>query len=195
VALIHEDPISTLLAWMSEAEAAGEPLPEAMTLATATKDGVPSARMVLLRGASDGDLRFFTCYESRKAGELEGNPRAALVFHWKSLTRQVRVEGRVERLSPEESDAYFATRPRGSQLSATISPQSRPIASLAELEHARDELDLRLAGKPVPRPANWGGYKIVPHTVELWIGGDHRLHDRFRYERHGAVWTMQRLAP
>ena len=195
MALIHDDPISTLLAWINDAEAAGEPLPEAMTLATATREGVPSARMVLLRGASDGDLRFFTCYDSRKAGELDDNPRAALVFHWKSLTRQVRVEGTVERLSDAESDAYFATRPRGSQLSATISPQSRPIASLAELETARDELDRRLGDAPVPRPSNWGGYRLVPHTIELWIGGDHRLHDRFSYHRHGDAWTMQRLAP
>lgn len=193
--MIHDDPIATLLAWMEEAESAGEPLPEAMTLATATADGVPSARMVLLRGATDGDLRFFTSYDSRKAGELDGNPRAALVFHWKSLTRQVRVEGTVERLSAEESDAYFATRPRGSQLSATVSPQSRPIASLAELEAARDDLDRRLGDRPVPRPHNWGGYRLVPHTIELWIGGTHRLHDRFRYRRHGEAWTMQRLAP
>lgn len=195
MAVIHDDPIATLLHWMNEAEAAGEPLAEAMTLATATRDGVPSARMVLLRGISEGGLRFFTCYDSRKAVELDGNPRAALVFHWKSLTRQVRIEGAVERLSAEESDAYFASRPRGSQLSATVSPQSRPIPGLEGLERAREELDAQLGSAPVPRPANWGGYRLVPHTVELWIGGDFRLHDRFRFHRTAAGWTRERLAP
>jgi pyridoxamine 5'-phosphate oxidase len=189
------DPVATSVAWIGQARAAGDPIPEAVALATASRDGVPSVRMVLMRGLSEGAPRFFTHYESRKAHEIADNPRAAFVFHWKVIERQARIEGTVQRLSAAESDAYFAQRPRGSQLSASVSPQSRPIDSLQELHEARRVLEASLGERPVPRPPNWGGYRLVPTAVELWRSGDARLHDRERFERTDDGWTRQRLAP
>lgn len=193
--MTDDDPVATLLAWIDEAQRGGDAFADAMALATATPDGVPSVRMVLLRGIVDGQLRFFTCYDSPKARELDRNPRAALAFHWKSLERQVRIEGTVERLSAADSDAYFASRPRGSQLSASVSPQSQPIESLAVLEQAREKLAAELAGGPVPRPENWGGFGLRPTMVELWVGGGDRLHLRRRFQRAGEGWVVDILAP
>jgi pyridoxamine 5'-phosphate oxidase len=152
--------------------------------------------MVLCRGIDAAGIRFFTNYESRKASEIEANPHAAAVFHWAALTRQVRVEGPVSRLAPAESDAYFASRPRGSQLSAAVSPQSRPIASLDALRQKQRVLEAELAGRAVPRPASWGGYRISAIRVELWTSGADRMHERVLFERSGEAWQQaRRLAP
>lgn len=197
MAVTHEDPIATLHAWRAEARAAGEPEPDAMTLATVGADGRPSARVVLLRGRTDdGVLRFFTGYDSRKGLELAASPWAALVLHWKALSRQVRVEGPVHRLLADESDAYFAQRPRDSQLAAAVSPQSAVIDALEALERERQALDERLAGGPVPRPERWGGFGLHPHVVELWRSGQARMHERRRFTRvDGGGWVLERLAP
>jgi pyridoxamine 5'-phosphate oxidase len=196
MAVTDEDPIATLNAWLQEARAAGEPEPDAMTLATATADGRPSARMVLLRGRSDdGMLRFFTSYDSRKGRELADNPRAALVLHWKLLARQVRVEGHVQRLPEAESDAYFASRPHDSQLAAAVSPQSAVIESLSALERERRALRDQLGDRPVPRPARWGGFGLVPEVVELWRSGPARMHERRRFSRCAGGWLVEPLAP
>lgn len=196
MAVTHEDPIATLRAWLEEARAAGEHEPGAMTLATVGEDGRPSARIVLLRGRSDdGVLRFFTGYDSRKGLELAGNPWAAVVLHWKAIARQVRVEGKVYRLAAVESDEYFAQRPRDSQLAAAVSPQSRAIESLAALEHERRALAERLGDGPVPRPERWGGYGLVPETVELWRSGAARMHERRRLVRSRSGWSVEMLAP
>ncbi len=191
-----EDPIATLRAWLAEARAAGDPQPEAMTLATATPDGRPSARIVLLRGRSDdGILRFFTAYDSRKGQELADNSRAALLLHWKCLARQVRVEGAVERLSAAESDEYFAARPRDSQLAAVVSRQSTVIEGLPALERERLALHERLGDAPVPRPERWGGFGVTPEVVELWRSGDARMHERRRFTRCKGGWLVESLAP
>jgi pyridoxamine 5'-phosphate oxidase len=187
---LDADPVTQLRAWLDEARAAGVELPEAMTLATATADGAPSARMVLLKDAGARGLSFFTSYESRKGVELAGNPRAALVLYWHALGRQVRVEGDVERLPEAESDAYFASRPPGSRRSAAVSPQSRVVGSRDELERAAEEL-----GDDVPRPASWGGYLLVPSQWEFWQHRLDRLHDRFRYPPGEDGWIVERLAP
>lgn len=189
------DPLALLLDWYGEAAQAGEPEPEAMTLATCTADGRPSARMVLFRGLSQGRLRFFTHYDSRKAHELDANPRAAVVFHWPRLGRQVRIEGTVERLEAEESDLYFAARPRGHQLQTLASPQSRVIADMAEVTARHRLLVAEYAGKDVPRPSYWGGYALVPTTIELWTRGADRLHERRVFDRELTGWRESRLAP
>jgi pyridoxamine 5'-phosphate oxidase len=188
-------PLETLAAWMSEAEAAGILEPTAMALATVGLDGAPSVRFVLCRGIDARGVRFFTNYDSRKGHELEATHRAAAVFHWAPLARQVRIEGRVVRATAEESDAYFAARPRGHQLAAAVSPQSRPVASLDDLHARYAELDTKLAGAPVPRPAGWGGYWLLADVVELWLGKPDRMHDRVRHERHGETWRASRLGP
>src|SRR5690606_10176781 len=159
---IIENPLLLLDAWVAEAARAGHTLPEAMTLATVSAEGRPSARVVLYKGLSRGGLTFFTNYESRKARELEATPHAAVVFHWAALQRQIRVEGYVERLSAEESDAYFATRPRDSQLGAWASPQSSVVTSRQQLEGNLEEFARRFADRPVPRPPHWGGYRLIP---------------------------------
>ena len=166
-----------------------------MALATATPDGRPSARMVLLKEADERGFAFFTNRESRKGGELAANPRAALLLHWWPLGRQVRVEGRVEPISDEESAAYFGTRPLPSRLAAWASPQSRPLADRAELERLYAEAAARFPGDEVPLPPHWGGYRVVPDAYEFWQHGDDRLHDRIRYERDGNAWKRERLAP
>ena len=187
---LDADPAAELRTWLEEARAAGIELPEAMTLATATADGAPSARMVLLKDADERGLSFFTNYESRKGVELAENPRAALVVYWHALGRQVRVEGRVERLPAAESDAYFESRPPGSRRSAAVSPQSAVIGSREELERAAAAL-----GNDAPRPPGWGGYLLVPSLWEFWQHRVDRLHDRFRYRPGEGGWVVERLAP
>jgi pyridoxamine 5'-phosphate oxidase len=192
---MSDDPLRRFQAWFREAEAAGVEVPEAMTLATATRDGRPSARFVLLKGADDDGFVFYTGYGSRKSDELAENPRAALVFYWRQVGRQVRVEGVVERVSEEESAAYFATRPRASQLAAWASAQSRPLASRAELEQRYAELEREYAGREVPLPPHWGGYRLRPDAYEFWVHRDNRLHDRERYTRQDGGWKVELLAP
>jgi pyridoxamine 5'-phosphate oxidase len=192
---MSDDPLRRFEAWFGEAEQAGVEVPEAMTLATARADGTPSARMVLLKGVGSGGFVFYTGYGSRKADELAANPRAALVFYWRPLGRQVRVEGTVERVSAEESAAYFATRPRGSQLAAWASDQSRPLASRDELEARYAELERDYEGREVPLPPHWGGYRLRPEAIEFWEHRDNRLHDRVRFTRAREAWTVERLGP
>ena len=194
---LHSDPVEQFRAWLSEAIAAEIHEPWASALGTATPEGLPSVRFVLLRGFDSRGFVFYTNYGSRKALELEANPHGALAFYWHELGRQVRVEGTVERTSAEESDAYFDSRPFGNRLSAIASPQSRVLASRAELEQAVRELmgRYRHAGEGVPRPATWGGYRLVHEAIEFWQHGPHRLHDRLRYARRGAGWIVDRLAP
>jgi len=190
------DPIALVRRWLAEAQAAGVEQHDAMTLATATSDGRPSARAVLLKGIDARGFVFYTNYESRKAGELDANPHAALALLWIPLQRQVRVTGAVARVDPEESDAYFASRPRGSQLGAWASAQSRPLADREELERRWDALDERYGGGAVPRPPHWGGYRVEPDEIEVWQGRANRLHDRFAYTRApGGGWARERLQP
>jgi pyridoxamine 5'-phosphate oxidase len=191
---LDADPLRQVAAWYADAVAAGLAQPESMALATTTPDGRPSARMVLLRGHDDHGVVFFTNRKSRKARELADNPRAALVLYWQPLHRQVRIEGVVEELTTDESAAYFATRPRGSQVAAWASAQSRPISDRDELERLYREADARFSSE-VPLPPFWGGYRVVPESIELWQGRENRLHDRIRYERQGGRWTMTRLQP
>lgn len=189
------EPLESLRRWLADAIAARLPEPNAMTLATATPDGRPSARTVLLKGLDDRGLTFYTHYTSRKGRELEANPRAAAVLVWLELERQVCVTGTVERVPPAESDAYFASRPLGSQLGAWASAQSAVVAGREELDARLAELARRYGGGPVPRPPSWGGYVLRPQTVEFWQGRPSRLHDRLRYAREGDRWRLDRLAP
>jgi pyridoxamine 5'-phosphate oxidase len=189
------DPISTFSAWYGEAVRSGAPFADAMTLATATPEGRPSARVVLYKGLWEGRLGFVSNFESRKGRELERNSAAALVFFWPSLGRQVRFEGAIARAPESASEQYFASRDRDSQLGAWASPQSRPLASRAALEEAVEATRARFAGRAVERPPHWGLYLLTPEYAELWISGDHRLHDRFAYRRTDAGWDSQRLAP
>jgi pyridoxamine 5'-phosphate oxidase len=190
------DPLKQFQRWFDEARAAGLPLPEAMTLATATPDGHPSARLVLLKQADEAGFTFYTNYRSQKARELDANPEAALVFYWPQLERQVRVEGRVVRTGVSESNAYFKTRPRESQLGAHASPQSEAVASRAVLEQKFAELARFWEGREVERPAHWGGYRLAPDRIEFWKGRPSRLHDRLLYERQpDGRWSITRLAP
>jgi pyridoxamine 5'-phosphate oxidase len=169
--------------------------PEAVALATATPDGRPSVRMVLAKGFDDRGLKFHTGLGSRKAGELEATGRGALLFYWHPLGRQVRIEGSVERVSDEESEEYFRTRPRGGQIAAWASAQSQVIGSREELDERVAELEREFEGRDVPLPPHWGGYLLVPETWEFWQHRDSRLHDRFRYRRDDDGWTIDRLAP
>jgi pyridoxamine 5'-phosphate oxidase len=192
---LASDPLDQFRDWFAEASAAVE-VPEAVALATATPDAAPSARMVLLKGFDERGLVFFSHYTSRKGRELEANPQAALLFHWSPLGRQVRVEGRVDRVPAEESDAYFATRPRDAQIGALASRQSDRLGSRAELYDRMAELEGDLGGRPVSRPPSWGGYLLVPHAWEFWQHRAARLHDRFRYERDpSGAWGFERLFP
>ena len=190
---VDRDPLRQFARWFEEAGEAGIRAPEAMAAATATHDGGPSVRMVLLKGFDERGFVFFTGYESRKGQELAENPRAALLFYWDPLGRQVRIEGPVERVSADASDAYFRTRPRGAQISASVSPQSRVVGSRAELEALAGELEAR--EREIPRPSAWGGYRLTPETYEFWQHRSNRLHDRLRYRRDDGGWILERLAP
>jgi pyridoxamine 5'-phosphate oxidase len=194
-AQVDADPIVQFGRWFANAEAADLIEPTAMTLATVGAGGRPSARMVLLKGFDERGFVFYTNYESRKAGELDGNPAAALVFWWGALQRQVRVEGAVERVHREESEAYFRSRPLGSRLGAWASAQSQVIAGRAELEERLEELTARYGDGDVPLPPFWGGYRVRPEVVEFWQGRPNRLHDRLRYRRTPGGWEIDRLSP
>lgn len=189
------DPVSLFTEWFDAAEAAGLPLAESVALATATAEGVPSVRMVLLKEADERGFVFFTNYESRKARELETNPVAALCFHWASLERQVRVTGTVARISHGESDEYFQSRDRGSRLGAWASRQSQPLPGRAELEDRVADVTARFDEGQVPLPPFWGGYRIEPTVVEFWQGRPDRLHDRLVFERTADGWMTRRLYP
>ncbi|MGW8313934.1 MAG: pyridoxamine 5'-phosphate oxidase [Desulfuromonadales bacterium] len=190
------NPISQFTRWLQDAELAGIALPNAMTLATATPQGRPSARMVLLKGVDEQGFVLFTNYASRKALELLENPLAALVFCWLPLSRQVRVEGTVEPLEANASDQYFASRPRGYQIEAHASPQSQVIQDRGCLERRFQDLTRTFDGREVPRPPHWGGYRLIPDVLEFWQEGEHRLHDRLRYRRvRSDQWLIERLAP
>jgi pyridoxamine 5'-phosphate oxidase len=190
------DPFTQFGDWFDQVAQADIREPNAMTLATATPDGKPSARMVLLKGMDARGFTFFTNYESRKGAELTVNPQAALVFFWVQLERQVRVEGRVERLSTAESDEYFASRPEGSQLGAWASQQSAVLPDRGALEARYEERRAQYEGLEVPRPPFWGGFRLIPETVEFWQGRANRLHDRLRYRRQDdGSWMIERLSP
>ena len=189
------DPTEQFRRWFDEALAAGLHEPNAMTVATATRDGRPSARVVLLKGFDERGFVFYTNYEGRKGRELEENPRAALLFYWGELERQVRIEGTASRVSEKESDAYYASRPRGSRLGAWASEQSRVVGGREVLEGRIGDLEAEYAGREVPRPPFWGGYRVLPEVVEYWQGRENRLHDRIVYRREGAGWEIGRLQP
>ena len=197
---VDADPFAQFRAWFDDAVAHGVAQPEAMTVASADTEGRPSARMVLLRGLDDRGFTFFTNYGSRKAGELGANPHAAIVFHWPVVLRQVRATGAVERVSDEESDEYWSTRPRGSQIGAWASAQSAVVADRSVLEAAVADCEARFSEPdggdgPVPLPDYWGGYRVLPEVIELWQHRDDRLHDRMRYTRDGDAWDLARLQP
>jgi pyridoxamine 5'-phosphate oxidase len=189
------DPIELFTSWFEAAREAGVLLPEAVTLATAAPDGVPSARMVLLKDVDADGFVYFTNFASQKAREMDANPHAALCFHWAILQRQVRVSGTVSRVTAEESAAYFATRPRGSQIGAWASRQSERLASRDELEKSVRDLNAEFEGKGVPRPPFWGGYRLEPGTIEFWQGRVDRLHDRLVFRRAERGWITERLYP
>jgi pyridoxamine 5'-phosphate oxidase len=190
-----DDPLTLFESWLEEARAAAGYEAEAMAVATATPDGAPSVRMVLLKGVDERGLVFFTNYSSRKGEELERNPRAALLFHWPEIGRQVRVEGPASRVDRAESEAYARSRPRASQLSALASPQSQVVPDREWLERRVEELDREHAGAELPLREDWGGYRVEPETWEFWEHRDNRLHDRHLYTRTAEGWRVERLAP
>lgn len=189
------NPFDFFKLWFDQALNADLPEPNAMTLATVNAQGKPSARIVLIKGLDDRGITFFTNYQSRKGQELAQNPHAAILFHWTELERQVRIEGRVEMCSPEESDAYYLSRPAGSRLGAWASPQSKVIESRDVLENLVQKAHAEQDGDPKTRPPFWGGYRLVPDFFEFWQGRPSRLHDRLAYSKQGDMWTMSRLAP
>jgi pyridoxamine 5'-phosphate oxidase len=189
------DPVTQFRGWFESAVGARLHEPNAMILATATNEGRPSARTVLLKGYDERGFVFYTNYEGRKARELAANPACALLFYWGELERQVRIEGRAGRLPDEESDAYFASRPRGSRLGAWASEQSRPVEDRSVLEERLRALEAEYAGREIPRPSFWGGYRVEPDSVEFWQGRGNRLHDRISYRRDVGAWRLERLQP
>jgi pyridoxamine 5'-phosphate oxidase len=189
------DPFQLFDEWFAEAQASEPNEPEAMTVATTGADGQPSARMVLLKAGGPEGFTFYTHEQSAKGADLAENPRAALLFHWKSLSRQVRIEGMVERVSAAEADAYFATRARDSQLGAWASDQSRPLDSRETFERRFEEAKLKFDGRDVPRPSTWGGYRVVPERIEFWTARQHRLHERRLFFREGEGWSEGLLYP
>jgi pyridoxamine 5'-phosphate oxidase len=191
------DPVSMFDRWLGDTVAAGVHEPNAMVVASVSAHGLPSTRMVLLKAVDERGFVFYTNYESRKGHELDADPACSLLFPWHDLQRQVRVEGRAERVSREESEAYFASRPRGSQLGAWASPQSEEVAGRDALEERYAKVEARFAGAEVPLPPQWGGYRIVPDVVEFWQGRKGRMHDRLVYRRagDGSTWSIERLAP
>jgi len=192
---VDPDPIRQFERWFADAASARVQEPNAMTLATASRDGVPSARIVLLKGVDAGGFVFYTDYRSRKGAELTENPLAALTFLWKEIERQVRISGAVSRVSAAESEAYFRTRPPGSRLGAWASQQSSVIPSRAELEERLREVSLRFSDGDVPLPPHWGGFRVVPDEIEFWQGRPDRLHDRLLYQREESRWKISRLSP
>jgi len=192
---LDPDPIVQFRRWFAVAIEEGLLEPTAMTLATVDAEGRPSARIVLLKGVDQRGFLFFTNYQSHKGRELAANPHVALVLYWDRLERQVRVTGRAQRAGEEESDAYFASRPRGSQLGAWVSPQSEVLTDREELQALGIQVAARFGDGPVPRPPAWGGVRVEPDAIEFWQGRRDRLHDRLRYRRIGDVWTVERLSP
>lgn len=191
---LDPDPVRQFEAWLHDVEADLR-APDAMALATATPDGAPSLRMVLLKDYGPQGFSFYTGYESRKGRELAANPRAALLFYWDDIGRQIRIEGTVERVTPEETERYFASRPRPSRIAALASKQSSVLASREELEARYAELERELEGQEVPLPPAWGGFRLTPEAYEFWQHRENRMHDRFRYRRGGDGWTIERLSP
>ena len=192
---VDADPIVQFQTWFDAAVAAELPEPNAMTLATATKTGMPSARIVLLKGVDSRGFVFYTNYESRKGTELLENPQAAIVFLWKALERQVRIEGRVEKVSDAETEAYFHSRPVASQLGAWSSEQSSVVVDRTVLEQRFQDLQAQYTGQEIPRPPHWGGFRVIPQEIEFWQGRPSRLHDRLRYRLISGKWQLDRLAP
>lgn len=192
---VSPNPIEQFRVWFEAALAAGVPEPNAMHVSTVTADGRPNGRIVLIKDVSETGFVFYTNYESRKGNELMEHPFAALTFFYPELERQIRIEGRVEKVSADESDAYFNSRPRGSQIGAWVSNQSRIIEDRDMLEDRQRELEMQFNGGPIPRPAHWGGFRVVPDALEFWQGRPSRLHDRIRYRREKGNWLIERLSP